>query len=343
MKYQESKTLKYSLSLFLALTMICLSSTVFAEDEYGDDEFEAQEEVVTERTEKTSEASPKKSESVEQKDTRPNEPPYTNVEEADLTKPRVQQTQQDPAAEEIPVPTVSNPKEHKIAHPNAAKGLYLIDRTTGKYYYKVDTVTKRESIMSLRVGTYETPQITATTSTGEIGFADVYGDESPVFLMYDYEWAPFKKMPNLNVQLGVGFFMVQGNGVLETSTEGPKEAKERYTMIALPLNLGLALRFQFSPKQWLVPYVAGGGTYFGLIETRDDGKDTAAVGSPAAYGAGGFLFNLSAFDKQAAFIFDREYGINNFWLTGEFRVYQSFSDDVDMSSNVINFGVTVDY
>ncbi len=341
MRYSEIRPLRYSLVLFLSLNI--LSPAVLAEDEYGDDEFEAQEEVVPERTQKTPEVSPKKTESAqEQKDTRPNEPPYTNVEESDLVEPSVQQAQQDPASEEIPVPTVSNPKEHKISHPNAAKGLYLIDRTTGKYYYKVNTLTKRESIMSLRVGTYETPQITATTSTGDIGFADVYGEDSPVFLMYDYEWAPFKKLPNLNVQLGGGFFMVQGNGILESST-GPIEAKERYTMFALPLNLGVSMRFQFSPKQWLVPYVSGGGTYFVLVETRDDGKETAAVGSPAAYGAGGFLFNLGAFDKQAAFIFDREYGINNFWLAGEFRVYQSFSDDVDMSSNVINFGVTVDY
>lgn len=262
----------------------------------------------------------------EVKDTRPNEPPYTNVEESDLSEPSLKQTKE----------------ENKISHPNAAKGLYLIDRNTGKYYYKVDPVTKKESTMSLRIGTYEPPQITATSSAGDIGFADVYGEDSPVFFMYDYEWAPFKKLPNLNVQLGVGFFIVQGNGILESST-GPLEAKERYTMFAIPLNLGLSLRFQFSPKQWFVPYVAGGGTYFALIETRDDGKDTAAIGSPAAYGAGGFLINLGAFDKQAAFIFDREYGINNFWLTGEFRTYQSFSDDVDMSSNVINFGVTVDY
>lgn len=301
-------------------------------------------------------------------DQKPNEPPYTNPDELDLNSsedlslpdseslppsPAQTQPQQkiiDPAPKKSPStsadfshqPAVRSSSEGtKIFHPNAAKGLYMIDRTTGKYYYKTEMKTKKEKTMSLRIGTYEAPSITATTSTGQISFSDIYPESAPAFLVYDYEWPPFKKFPQLGVQLGVGFFMTQGNGILQTNPA--QQAKEKYTFIALPMSLGLIYRFEFYPKQWVVPYASGGGTYFGLIETRDDGKDNHFVGSPAAYAAGGLLLNLSIFDRQSSFIFDREYGINNLWLAAEFRLYQSFSDDLDMSSNVINVGITVDY
>lgn len=292
-------------------------------------------------------------------DQQPNEPPYTNSDELDLGEPSPQSSgpAKDPgplsldapvnSSESAQQPSAHSPEPHKINHPNASKGLYLIDRTTGKYYYKTETKTKKEKSFSLRVGTYEAPSITATTSVGDISFSDVYDESAPPFLLFDYELPLFKKFKQLSLQMGTGFFLTQGRGVLQVAPTPPAtgfvEAKEQYTFIAIPLNLGLIFRFEFANRQWIVPYVAGGGTYFGLIETRDDGKDTSVIGSPAAYGAGGLMLNLTAFDKQTAFIFDREYGINSLWLTAEFRLYQSFSDDLDMSSNVINFGVTVDY
>ncbi|MEK6772499.1 MAG: hypothetical protein AABY64_01045 [Bdellovibrionota bacterium] len=258
-------------------------------------------------------------------DQKPNEPPYTNMDEMDLAAPQAR-----PA-----------PEGKQIAHPNAAKGLYLIDRGTGEYFYKVDVKTKKEKTMSLRIGSYEAPSITATTPTGTIGFQDIYKESAPAFFLYDYEWAPFERFRQLGIQVGTGLLFTQGNGILLSSTI--LEAKEKYTFIAIPLNLGLIFRFEFMSRQWVVPYASGGGTYFGLVETRDDGKDNKVIGSPAAYAAGGLLLNLSAFDKRTAFVFDREYGINNLWLAAEFRVFQSFSEDLDMSSNVINMGVTVDY
>ncbi len=277
-------------------------------------------------------------------DQKPNEPPYTTSDEEDLSLGSSDPVPQTAAPSTPPAP---QKEPNKIPHPNAKKGLYLIDRTTGNYYYKTEAKTKKEKTMSIRIGSYEAPVITATTAVGDISFSDIYKESAPTFLLFDYEIIPFESFKQLGLQMGTGFFMTQGSGILQVAPTPPAtglvEAKEQYTFIAIPLNLGLIYRFEYMPRQWFVPYISGGGTYFGLVETRDDGKETKVIGSPAAYGAGGLLLNLTAFDKQTAFIFDREYGISNLWLAAEFRLYQSFSDDLDMSSNVINIGVTVDY
>jgi len=301
----------------------------------------------------TSPITPQKSApETEAMDTRPNEPPYTNTDEMDL-KPEYAESPVVPVEPTERVERRSSLREaavqnegKKIAHPNASKGLYLIDRTTGKYYYKTDVLTKKESTMSIRLGSVQPPTITTQVDANRsVGFSDIYTEGDPTFLLYDYEWLPFESMKQVGVQLGTGLMIAQGTGKLLTDPlQTPlKEAREQYTFIAVPLNLGLVYRFEFARRQWLAPYVAGGGTYFLLAETRDDGRESKFLGTPAGYGAGGVLFNLSAFDEQTAFIFDREYGIRNLWLAAEFRIFQSFSEELDMSSNLINVGVTVDY
>lgn len=245
-----------------------------------------------------------------------------------------------------PVPSVDN--QTKPANPTSprsryleSKGLYKIDQTTGNYYFKTETQTKNNHTGSFRIGNYETPAISVTVDNTDYFFSDFYTDGNIPFFMYDYEWKFFENFKQLSVQTGVGLFIAQGTGLLLTTPV--QEAKEEYTFFAIPLNLGLTLRLQFSDNQLFVPYASGGLSYYVLFERRDDGDENNFAGTPAAYGAGGILLNLSRLDKQTAFIFDREYNIHNLYLALEYRLIQSFSEDVDMSSNVINLGITVDY
>lgn len=280
----------------------------------------------------------------------PNEPPFVKSQDQmeaeklnDLppieevqTPQQSQQPQQSPAPESLP-------SHKRIAHPNAAKGLYLIDQTTGKYYYRTEKKSQKNQTTSVRLGLIDPPGIEATPDVGNaFTFADMYGEDQLPFLMLDYEWQPFTRFGKLGFILGMGFFTATGNGRFKVDN-GIPEAQESYTFIGLPISAGILYRFEFSHRQWLVPFVNGGASYYLLAEIRDDGKRPAFLGTPAAYGSGGVMFNITAWDKEIAFSMDREYGISNMWLTAEFKGIQSLNEDIDLSTSFFNIGISVDY
>ncbi len=236
-----------------------------------------------------------------------------------------------------------------IHHPQAAKGLLRIEKD-GTYVYR----TKDESTFSqtgtFRVGTMDAPTI--LSKDGTTNFVTMYhGSPVPVF-MFDYEWQPFTSFGRLGIQAGVGVLIAQGNGRFAcegtcTDSSGAdlngQQSKEKYTFLALPLNLGAVYRMEWANHQWLAPYISAGGTYIPVAELRDDNATPKAVGTPGAYGAGGLMFNISAIDHSTAFTLRNEYGIANLWLTAEYRYLKTFNEDLDFTSNIITLGIGVDY
>lgn len=231
-----------------------------------------------------------------------------------------------------------------IHHPQAAVGLIRIEKD-GTYVYKTKDKGDVKTTGGFRIGSIDAPKIYSEDGTS---FAKMYSDQVPV-LMFDYDWQPFKMSQNFKIQAGINIMLANGNGrFAESGPSGSdptagEAAKEEYTFAAIPLNVGLAYRFQYMDRQILAPYIIGGGSYIPVIEYRDDGKSTNAVGTPAAYGGGGLLINVGAIDRDTAFTLRSEYGVTNLWVSLEYRYLKSFSEDVDFSSNLISAGLTLDY
>lgn len=228
-----------------------------------------------------------------------------------------------------------------IRHPQAANGLIAI-RKDGTYIYDVLQDQKSERSGSLKVGMMDSPRIYAEDGTS---YDQMYSDSASPYLNFDYEVKPFENFRSLGFHVGVGLLYSQGNGRFKggSSSTGETEARERYTFFAVPLSLGAVLRGQWSDRQWLIPYIAGGGSYIGVAEMRDDGKGPNMVGTPGVYGAGGLLFSVSSMSRESSHILNSEYGIKNLMVGLEYRRLQTFTDDLDFSSNIISAAVTVDY
>lgn len=222
-----------------------------------------------------------------------------------------------------------------IRHPDAKKGLLRIEQD-GAYIYKVKTQPKDETGI-LRYGLMEPPKI--VSADGRTDFATMYTSDPLGTLMFDYEWQPFSKYGKLGVQ--AGFALTSANGKGRFLKDGAV-APENYTFIILPLNLGVIYRLEYFRRQWVAPYVAGGGSYIAVVEMRDDDKNNFS-GTPAAYGAGGLMFNITALDKSLAFNLDSEYGVGNLWLVAEYRYQKAFSEDLDFSGALMSFGISADF
>lgn len=270
----------------------------------------------------------------------PQEPPYVTIEEELPSEPAVVPAEVQPAQREPTRRVIRRTPQGRqfIEHPLAEQGLMLIDKD-GSYVYRTERQTVRSSYAAIRLGLID-PGPRIDSADGQANYSSIYGSGSPFTAMFDYEWKPFKLFGELGIQAGLGMFTSQGQGRF---ADGSGEARERYTFYALPISLGAVYRFQYVDNQWIAPYVAGGLMYFALAELRDDNKAPNFVGTPTGYAAGGLMFNLSAIDRQSAFIMDAEYGIHTLWLSLEARQIQATNLDLDVGGTFVNLAIGVDY
>ncbi len=230
-------------------------------------------------------------------------------------------------------------KTKKIEHPGSKDGLYLIDED-GVYHYKVETKSKKDYSLFFRFVSQSSPDISINIDGQDLNYNDFYGSGDLVGLDFIYEWQPLKKYGKAGFQVGAGLSISNGRGYFASGVD--REPLEGFTLFSIPLFAGVIYRFEYFNKQWFVPYVTGGLIYNGFVEYRDDG-DTKTVGSPAGYGGGGLLVNLTSFNKKLAFVMDREYGYSNLWLSMEYRLNQGFNEDLDITSSQISVGLGADY
>lgn len=223
-----------------------------------------------------------------------------------------------------------------VPHPNAPKGLLRINKDDS-YQYKTHRISKSQSV-SVKLGPGTPPKITGPEGSN-LTYESMYGHGSYTALNLDYEWQAFRKFGSLGLQVGSGFAIMQGTGQLQSGGK----AMEKFTMLALPASAFVIYRLEFSRKQWFVPYLLGGGTLFGLVERRDDGKRTNFALAPTAGGAIGAHFALTGVDERSAFVLSEDYGIADLWFTLEGRFLKGLRSDVDFTTAQITGGVTMDF
>ncbi|MGZ5280360.1 MAG: hypothetical protein ACXWC9_10475, partial [Pseudobdellovibrionaceae bacterium] len=129
----------------------------------------------------------------------------------------------------------------------------------------------------------------------------------------------------------------------QSRTDNRTRSEEKYTLFMVPLSAFAVYRFEYVRRQWVVPYVTGGATYYGLMEIRNDNVTPSFAASPAAGGGGGVLLNISRLDSQGAFNLSQEYGIADMWLVVEAMAMQGLSDDIDFTNQTISAGIQVDF
>ncbi len=228
----------------------------------------------------------------------------------------------------------------RVEHPKAAEGLIRINKD-GSYQYKTPLTNKSQS-GTFRLGSMTTPKISSATT--DITFDSMYGNSNLLTMNFDYEYQPFRSFGSLGLVVGTGFATVTAKGTFKSQITGrPPRSEESYNLYIVPLSAFLSYRFEYVRRQWIVPFINGGGTYFGLAEVRDDGKSPEFAGAPAIGGGGGLLISISRMDAASAFTLSQEYGVADMWLVLEARAMKGLSEDTDFTSQTISAGISVDF
>lgn len=225
----------------------------------------------------------------------------------------------------------------KIKHPDSKHGLFRIT-SKGEYLYKT-MPSEQKNASAVRIGPYS-PTNLYNAENGN-SFDDIYGSASPVIIHIDYEWKLFSGFGRMGIRAGSGFFFANGNGRFATGAP----AREGFTLLMLPNNVSAVLYLDFWKRQPLIPYAEGGIDAVVFNEYRDDGKPTFGRfgGSLAAHAAGGVLIPLNLFDRLGMIRIDQEYGINNMYLSAEYRIVTHVAGSFDFSANYFTGGILVDF
>lgn len=221
-------------------------------------------------------------------------------------------------------------------------GLVRIDKD-GAYIY-ADTRTKKSQSGHLHIGQANQPDITIDINGTIYNFEDFYGSSTGFTLGYDYEYFFINKSGKLGLQLGAAVQYSQGNGrLIQNPPAESIPSVETFSFATLPLFVGGVYRFEYSNKQWLAPYVAGGGVIVGLVEKREDSSKLNYTGGFGFYGTAGALLNVTALDRETALTLDSEYGIGNLWINLEFKYINVSAETFVYENGYIQGGVSFDF
>jgi len=232
--------------------------------------------------------------------------------------------------------------ETEVAHPFAEKGLIRISKD-GTYYYKVDESTSHQA-MSLQVGMFNPMNLKNPDAPSNVNtFADNYDQTSNPAFLFTKEWQMWTgALGKVSFQLGSGAFIAQGHGHFAGQYDQALTPMEVFTFVAMPNNVGVVYRLQFTHRPLFLPFIDGGGTAFTFAELRDDTRGPKFGGALAAYAGAGVGLNLTYFDYMSRIQLDHEYGITAVYLTAEYRRYQGFTR-YDFTSDYINGGFLLEY
>lgn len=221
-------------------------------------------------------------------------------------------------------------------------GLVRIDKD-GAYIY-ADARTKKNQSGHLRLGQATQPDLSIDINGVTYHFEDFYGERTGLTIGYDYEYFFTNTAGKLGVQVGAAVQYASGHGRLVQNP--PSESipsVETFTFLTVPMFIGGVYRFEYSNRQWLAPYVAGGGAIVGLAEKREDIKTPNATAGFGFYGTAGALINVSILDRETSLTLDSEYGIGNLWINLEFKYINVSAETFLYDNGYVQGGVSFDF
>lgn len=236
---------------------------------------------------------------------------------------------------------ITTKKGKFIYHPNQEKGLYKITRSN-EYLYKYKKSPLR-GFIHIKGGSLNLENFPVATPDKSL-FEKLYGSTNLTTLYLEYEWQPLKKLRSLSLKAGGGISYARGKGRFLDASLANQKAQEKYTFMMFPLSLGLTYKLKMMHDQLFIPFATAAVDYNLATEFRSGFEAFKYMGVWSSHFGGGVLLNLGWLEKTAALDLDRQYGINNTYLSLEARTIVSFDNKKgDISGVVVLAGLSFEY
>lgn len=240
---------------------------------------------------------------------------------------------------EAPPKQYGKPKEIKFSGTPGREAPSTITQD-GEFTYPV-SVSEFTGAGGVRFGIMAPPNI--KNASNGLSFKDIYGAAEIPALLFEYEYPLTRAIGRIGIKGESGFIATSAKGRFKNPARAGEIPEERFSFLMVPLQATVIYRFQFADNQWVVPFVEGGGGYYGIVELRDDSKSPKFGGAPVTVAAGGVNILLDWLDRQAVRQLDADYGINHVWLSLQYRQIIGLKEDLEVSSNLITAGFTFDF
>ena len=176
----------------------------------------------------------------------------------------------------------------------------------------------------------------------------VFGNQSPTMFSLLVDRHFYQGFGVISGGVGFGYWNVEGE------SESEEASAETTEMTINPMSVHLSYRFDLFQKYLpIVPHFRGGLSYFswtiykgnGDVATFDTGEE-ASGGTLGWHYAVGAQFLLDALDREMAWAFDRDAGVNHSYFTVEYQVARvddfADPDSFRLGNTSVFFGLALD-
>ncbi|MBE8162680.1 MAG: hypothetical protein HAW63_01680 [Bdellovibrionaceae bacterium] len=172
-------------------------------------------------------------------------------------------------------------------------------------------------------------------------YSDVYGSSKHFMLLLSYEKNISSSFGLLSFDIGSGFMATTAPGLKENTRS--ERSHEKLLFLLIPNHASLIYRFQYSSNPVISPYIKGGITAFGIVESpQSSGAKIKLALAPASHIAAGLGINMMNWSSSKKEL-KNDYNMHSFFIFAEYKVYKSLSKKFDLSNNMISAGLTLGF
>lgn len=149
------------------------------------------------------------------------------------------------------------------------------------------------------------------------GYSTIYGGSKKPLFEFAMEWQFLKLFGKLALGGSIGYMRDAGYGLFENDRT-PSEI--RFVFQVVPAKATLTYRAHYFKNQPVVPFGELGYDFYYFTENSATGGHSFSGGKDGYHYGGGLQILLDILDEKSAGAMDADYGINNTFLIGEYRI-----------------------
>lgn len=149
------------------------------------------------------------------------------------------------------------------------------------------------------------------------GYSTIYGGSNKPMFEFAMEWQFLKLFGKLALGTSIGYMRDAGYGLFEQDNV---QSEVRFVFQVVPAKATLFYRADLFKNQPVVPFGEFGYDFYYFTEDSATGGHSFSGGKDGYHYGGGLQILLDILDKESAGAMDADYGINNTFLTFEYRI-----------------------